>query len=75
MKKVLLLKGLDCANCAAKIERNVAKLKGVDSVSVNFMTEKMILDINDFAVDTILCEVEKIVKKVQPGILMKPIER
>lgn len=75
MKKVLLLKGLDCANCAAKIERNVAKLKGVDSVSVNFMTEKMILDINDFAVDTILCEVEKIVKKAQPGILMKPIER
>ncbi len=32
--------GMTCANCAANIERNVGKLPGVASASVNFATEK-----------------------------------
>ena len=43
MKKTYLLEGLDCANCAAEVERNVAKLDGVNSASVNFLTLKMVL--------------------------------
>ena len=35
---------LDCANCAAKIEREIAKIKGVNKVTVNFMTTKMTID-------------------------------
>ncbi len=31
--------GMTCANCAMNIERNVAKLNGVDGVSVNFASE------------------------------------
>ena len=40
MKKTYLLEGLDCANCAAEVERNVAKLDNVNSASVNFLTLK-----------------------------------
>ena len=29
MKKTFLLKGLDCPNCAAKIEKEVGSLNGV----------------------------------------------
>ena len=32
MKKTYKLQGLDCANCAAKMERKIAKLDGVNSV-------------------------------------------
>lgn len=28
MQKIYVLEGLDCANCAMKIERQVAKVKG-----------------------------------------------
>ena len=42
MKKTYLLEGLDCANCAAEVERNVAKLDNVNSASVNFLTLKMV---------------------------------
>ena len=44
MKKTYLLEDLCCANCAAAIERGVAKIEGVTSASVNFLTTKMILD-------------------------------
>lgn len=44
MKKTFKLDGLDCANCAAKIENAVKALDGVASASVNFMTAKMVID-------------------------------
>ena len=51
MKKTYLLEGLDCANCAAEVERNVAKLDNVNSASVNFLTLKMVLDVKMILVD------------------------
>ena len=56
---------LDCANCAAKMEREIAKIKGVNKVTVNFMTTKMIIDADDERIDEIEKEAEKIVKKLE----------
>ena len=47
MKKVYNMIDLDCANCAMRMENNIAKLNGVRSVSVNFMTQKMTIDIDE----------------------------
>ena len=44
MKKVYRLQDLDCANCAAKMERAIAKIDGVDSVTVSFMAQKLTLE-------------------------------
>ena len=41
MKKVYKLEDLDCANCAAKMERAVARIDGVSSVSISFMSQRM----------------------------------
>ena len=35
------IKGLDCANCAAELEREIQKIEGVTKVSISFMTERM----------------------------------
>ena len=37
MKRIFLLKGLDCPNCSAKIEKEVGELDGVQSSVVNLM--------------------------------------
>lgn len=63
MKKTYKLQNLDCANCAAKMERSIAKIKGVNEVSISFMTQKMILDIED---ETIMDEISRAIKKVEP---------
>ena len=44
MKKTYQLEDLDCANCAAKMERAVEKIDGVKSVSISFMTQKMVIE-------------------------------
>jgi len=39
IKLTLPITGMTCANCAMNIERNVARLNGVDGVNVNFASE------------------------------------
>lgn len=41
MKKTVTIKDIDCANCAAKIERNVQKINGVKSASLNFFGQRL----------------------------------
>lgn len=66
MKKVFRLQDLDCANCAAKMERHVAKLDGVNSVSISFMTQRMAIDADESRFDEIMDEVVKVCRKVEP---------
>lgn len=66
MKNTFMLKGLDCANCAAKIENKVQKIKGVQNATVNFMTGKMIIECEEENKEDIIKEAKKIVKKIEP---------
>ena len=47
MKRRYTLENLGCANCAAKMEDKIKELDGVNSVTVNFITTKMVLDVED----------------------------
>ena len=71
MKKKFILEGLDCANCAAKMEKAINELDGVKEATVNFMTTKLVIDGKDEKMSTIIAEAEKIVKKIEPDTTMK----
>ena len=66
MKKVFELRDLDCANCARKMEEAVAKLNGVEEVKVNFLSQKMTITIVDSEFDSVMKQVVKACKKVEP---------
>ena len=59
MKKVLKIE-VDCAVCAGKIQEAVGKVEGVNSCTVNFMTQKMIIDIDDDKFDDVYKKAIKI---------------
>ncbi|MEZ0536638.1 heavy metal translocating P-type ATPase [Caldicellulosiruptoraceae bacterium PP1] len=68
-KKVLVLLGLCCANCAAKIEKEVGNLAGVKAVSVDFVSKKLYVETHDkYDLDNIISETKKIVKRIEPDI-------
>lgn len=54
MKKSYKLDEIDCANCARELQDELAKLDGVTSVSVNFMTQKLTLEADDGRFDEVL---------------------
>ena len=68
MKKTLLLNGLCCAHCAAKIEKAVKKLPGVEDAVLNFMTTKLSIEAPEDLMEEILVSAEAIVKKVERSV-------
>ncbi len=76
MTKIYKLENLGCANCSAKMERKISGLKGVEEASVNFFSGKLILEMideKDFNVLEIEKAVEKIIKKIEPQVIMKKV--
>lgn len=71
MKKVFKVVDLDCPNCAAKMQRSIEKIKGVNEVSVNFMGQKIELDADDARFDDIVREMVKACRKVEPECVIK----
>ncbi len=69
IRKELLLEGLGCANCAAKIETQIKKLSGVESATVDFVSKKIILEVNNKdELDKIIEQSSVIIKRIEPGI-------
>ncbi len=66
MKKSYKFKELDCANCAAKIEREINKIPGVEKATVNFFAMKMTVTADDDRFNEIMQEIVKVCKKVEP---------
>lgn len=66
MKKVYKLEELDCANCAAKMERAINKLEGVQSASVSFMAQRLSVEADEARFEEIMERVEKVCRKVEP---------
>lgn len=71
MKKTFRLEGLDCANCASKIETAISKLDGITSVTVNFLTTKLIIEAEDDKIEGIVESVTSIIKKLEPDVVIK----
>lgn len=66
MTKIFRMEDLDCANCAAKMEQAIAKLDDVNSVKVNFISQKMTIEADEAHFDEVMQKVAKICRKIEP---------
>jgi cation transport ATPase len=60
------IKGLDCANCAAELERAINKIEGVNEATISFMTEKLTIDCEENEKDEVMKKVQNVIKKEEP---------
>ncbi|WP_340015540.1 heavy metal translocating P-type ATPase [Paenibacillus sp. FSL K6-1318] len=68
VKRELLLDGLDCANCALKIENGVKKIKGINECSVNFVTKTLSLHTTSDMDEQVVEEAKRKVLRLEPHI-------
>lgn len=66
MKRVYKLEDLDCANCAAKMERAINKIDGVQSASVSFMAQRLSVEADEARFEEIMDKIERTCKRVEP---------
>lgn len=71
MKKTFKLVDLDCAHCAAKMEKGIKKIAGVMDVEINFLTQKMVIEAEDDQFAAVYEEALKVIHKLEPDVVVK----
>ncbi len=71
MTKKFILQGLECSNCAAKMERAISKLDGVTGVTVNFFTQKLVIEADENKMSEIIQQAEKTIQSIESQVKMK----
>lgn len=66
MRKTFKLEDLDCANCAAKLEKAISEIDGVTKASVSFIAQKMIVEAEEQDMDKVIAAIPKAAKKAVP---------
>lgn len=66
VRKIFEMDGVDCANCAAKMEESIRGLEGVEYVNISFMAQRMTLEADEEKFDSILKKAIKLCRKVDP---------
>lgn len=73
MKYKFKIKGLDCANCAAELERAIQKIDEVNEASISFMTEKLVIECDEENKEEVMKQVQKVIKKEEPDCTIKEV--
>ena len=73
MKSKFKIQGLDCANCAARLEREIQEVDGVESVNINFMTEKMVIEYDENNGEELIKKIIKFIRKEAPDVTLTEI--
>ena len=71
MKKVYKVEDLECANCANKMECAIKKLDGVQSASVSFIAQKIVVEAEEKDFAAIEKQMVKECKKIEPDCRIK----
>ena len=73
MKYKFKIKGLDCANCAAELEREIGKVEGITEVTISFMSERLTIECDEENKEEIMKKVQKVIKKEEPECTIKEV--
>ena len=66
MRKSYELENLECANCAAKMERDISAFPEVKKCTITFMTSRMSITIDDDAdLEDVLDRAQKVMRSYE----------
>ncbi len=71
VQKAFFLKGLDCANCAMKVENGVKGIKGVVTCNVNFATTTLVADVDVESEESVQEAIIAKIKQIEPEVTVE----
>ncbi len=73
MKKKYTITGIDCANCAAKLESKMNELPEVEQVVLTYATQQLLVEAED--IDAALPKLRELAEKMEPGTVIEELTR
>ena len=72
-KRIYILDNLGCANCAAKMERQIRELPGVKMATITFATKQLAVAADD--PDALLSEYRRICASIESEVTVTPRDK
>ncbi len=66
--RIFVLEGLDCANCAQKIEDRVNKINGVKKATLNFINKKLIVEFSVEQNEELIDQIKSTITSIEPDV-------
>ena len=67
-----IIKGLDCANCAAALERRISeKVDCISDVTLTFMNETLSFNVTEGSEDDAVKEIRRVIDDREPGVTIE----
>lgn len=66
--KIFILEGLDCANCAQKIEDKINKINGVKKATLNFVNKKLLIEFSDAINEELINQIKSTITSIEPDV-------
>ena len=67
------IEGLDCANCANKLEESLRKIDLIENVSISFMMERLTFSCNEDNLNAALKQIKKVIRREEPDVSIDKI--
>ena len=67
------IEGLDCANCANKLEESLRKIDLIENVSISFMMERLTFSCNEDNINDALKQIKKVIRREEPDVSIKEV--
>jgi len=67
----IALKGLNCPNCAGKIEKFVNKMTGVEEANLNLMNQEIVISYVGIEKDELVAKVRKVTNDLEPHVVVE----
>ena len=74
MKIVLFMAGLECRDCADRIEAHIQRYPGVNGAALMFQTKRFVIDCDPSKTDEIIEEVKRSAAKAQGSVKVSRAE-
>ena len=71
MKKTMRISGIDCGNCALKLETAIKKVPGVNDFSLNFLTGRVVADLSDDTAEETMAAIQKLIGRMEPSAKLR----
>ena len=67
----IALKGLNCPNCAGKIEKFVNRMNGVSEANLNLMNQEIVITYGGLEKDELIAQVRKVTNDLEPHVVVE----
>lgn len=67
---ILSIVGLDCPNCAAKVERKIGEMPEIIEATIDFLGEKLFITTEEENRNSLIEKIQEVVDKVEEGVIV-----